>query len=341
MVNRPRLAADGSRCVVWQDARTLVVHSIGAVAQSFPIPCEVPVLCAALSPNGKQLALCLKGGLWEAWDTTVPRRIRRFTELRDPPPGVGTDQPGQGLCMEFSPDGGRLAIGTDDWTTVSIWNTADWSQIQPPFTCGHGVLDVCFGSDGVLWSADWQGDCYRFSDPPYRAHESAAGPVRRPEAARLSGPAADCVVTPGGALIAAAGWNGTVRMFHAHRLVEGKLAQHGPDLKHEGEVASVDWSPDGRRLLTVSTAGEVNIWDRETGLLLFAWPQLRAVVQAGFAHGGRMMVLAGVDGVVRVREVHPGGRVGADWPDRLEKLSGYQVGDDGELLAIEADSSGR
>jgi WD40 repeat protein len=318
MVRRPRVSADGTRAVVWVDAQTLALHDVGSTAEAGArvVRLQQPVMCAALSPDGRRLALGLEDGTWELRDAASGELQRACSELSHPPPGHGTNSPARGLCMEFSPDGRRLAIGTDRWTTASLWDSETGMPVQEPFMCGHGVRTVRIGHDGVLWSADWQGECLRFVEPPYHSHTRPGAPARRPPTAMFHAPVADLALSADGKWMAAGSWNTAARIFD-----QATLTQQGPDLQHTGEVTSVDWSPDGKRLLTATAAGEVCIWDRPTGRRLFSWPRLGAVVQAAFALNGTRIVLAGMDGVVHVREVHGGGSVRGDLPALLDELA--------------------
>lgn len=260
------------------------------------------------------------------WDAVKQEEAFRSDQLCRTPPVYGK-KPAQALCMEFSRDGRRLAIGTNVWTTVSIWNTGDWSPFQKPFTTGHGVRDVCFapGAENLLWSADWQGDCCQFVSPPYYSGPSAGGASRSPPAVRLNVPVADLAVSPDGGLFAAAAWNGTARLFDPD---PAKMQEDPAVLEHTGEVTSVDFSPDGKRLLTASTSGEVIIWDRRTRRRMFLWLQTEPVLQAAFATGGSRIVIARMDGMVRVRRVFDGRPLPERAPELLEELQGDGLGPD-------------
>ena len=329
MIARPRLAADGSAFVVWQDERTLAVYA--AVGDRVPllVPSASPIRCAALSPDGKRLAFATEDGIWKAWNIPEGRPMYSSPALLASPGNEGAyHERGVVMCMEFSSDGARLAIGTERWCTVSIWRTEDGAAIQPPAMQAHSVADLCFAPDaaGTLWSADWLGQCRRWDAPPYELDQLAPF-------FSVFAPVPDCAVSPDGRWIAAASWNRTATVHDA-----ATLQDQPPAMEHTGEVTSVDWSPDGRRLLTASATGEIYVWDRQTGRRMFSWPQLdvkgqtAAVVQAAFALNDSRIVIARMDGQVRMREVYAGGRVGADWADKLEAMCGYRIGDDGQLL---------
>jgi WD40 repeat protein/tRNA A-37 threonylcarbamoyl transferase component Bud32 len=319
MVARPRVATDGSRWLRWKDERTLAVHSESSRAEpDFEIPCDQPVTCAAISPDGRLVACSQQGGLMVVWDAVKQMETFRSQNLCRSPQKYGGIA-AMVLCMEFSPDGQRMAMGTDHWTTVSVWNTRDWSKSQEPFTCGHAVRDICFAPAPrhVLWSGDWQGDCIQWVDPPYRSENQRGNGSRRPPALRLGSPIADVTIAKNESVGAIAIWNGTARLFDPSSLTLDPTI-----LRHSGEVTSVDFSPDGRLLLTASSAGEVIVWHRDTRRRLLYWPQAGPVVQAAFLAGGKRIVIARSDGRILVREIHAGGAVGSDWPERLERLSG-------------------
>ena len=234
------------------------------------------------------------------------------------------DVPGMAMRMEFDAAGRRLVVGTQEWCTLTMWRTADWQFIQPPLMMGHSVADLCFmpGSGGTLWSTDFLGQCIHYDRPPYRKGLDPLPHVK------LNAPVLDAAVSPDGRWFAAGALNRKALIFNAETFEFSP-----PVLEHNGEVTAVDWSPDGRRLLTATAAGEVNVWDRVTGRRVYAWPQEKAVVQAAFALGGSCIVIAQMDGKLLMREVYAGGRrPEAGTAALLEKLSGYRVGAEGQLL---------
>ncbi len=326
LVRRPRLAAHGSRAVVWQDERTLAVHDLQG--QEAPVVFsggEVTVQAAALSPDGHTLALVLENGVMEAWQVPGHRLLHRTTELcRAPDEARADNEPVRAMCLEFSPDGSVLALGGEHYCLVAVWHTADWSRRQPAAAMAHSVADLCFppGGGQAVWTGDWAGRCTFFQEPGYA--DGIVAPVLQ-----LDAPVQDVAVSADGRWVAAGGLSRKAFVIRTEPL---ELAAEA--LKHTGEVTAVDWSPDGTRLLTATADGEVMIWHRASRRRMFSWPQDAPVLQAAFALGGRRIVLARMDGKVLVRELYAGGRMPEGSAEVLEEMGGYRVEDDGQLVPV-------
>lgn len=76
-------------------------------------------------------------------------------------------------------------------------------------------------------------------------------------------------------------------------------------LEHESDVSAASFSPDGRRLLTVSGTA-VRLWDWKTGAPLVDLNHAKAVTAASFALDGRLVVSSSRDGTARVWDVETG-----------------------------------
>ena len=83
---------------------------------------------------------------------------------------------------------------------------------------------------------------------------------------------------------------------------------------HSGEVNSVDWSSDGRWIVSGSDDKLVKIWDAETGVLVRSFLGVRTgwwVVSPPFFGGGVMeMVAPSVHGLATPTGVHARGALG-------------------------------
>jgi WD40 repeat protein len=71
-------------------------------------------------------------------------------------------------------------------------------------------------------------------------------------------------------------------------------------LPHAGRVAGVAFSPDGKRMASVSVGRSVKVWDTKEWKVLFDLPQPSAIQCVAFSPDGSRLVWGGNDGTVTV-----------------------------------------
>jgi WD40 repeat protein len=133
---------------------------------------------------------------------------------------------------------------------------------------------------------------------------------------------------PGGASVASAGWDGTVRLWS----LDGRqLAQLRGDGKR---LSSVAFSPDGRRLAAGGWSGSTWIWDTKARRLLSTLKGRALVSAVAFGRSGDFVATAGDDGAARV---YADGRLVALLPTRAKSLEAVAFAPDGARLAVAGD----
>jgi WD40 repeat protein len=96
---------------------------------------------------------------------------------------------------------------------------------------------------------------------------------------------------------------------------------------HEGQVYSVDWSPDGATILSAGADGTARIWDAETGdERLTLSGHTAGLNDAVWSPRGDRIVTAAADGTVKVWEVLTALDTGAETGTELTSLSGHVGG---------------
>ena len=93
---------------------------------------------AALSPGGSLLALAGQDGVLEIWD--LEGRISKIRDL----PGHTSDV----YCVEFHPDGSRLASGGND-NRIILWDTTSWEPVHELRGHGSYIKALRFSPDGT------------------------------------------------------------------------------------------------------------------------------------------------------------------------------------------------
>jgi len=100
----------------------------------------------AYSPGGKWLAVASSMGFAEVWDASSWKPI---TTLGGYLVGVSS--------VAFSPDGKRLATGSDDPQTLRLWDTASWRDTITLDGDGGSFVQAAFSPDGNTigcWNRD-------------------------------------------------------------------------------------------------------------------------------------------------------------------------------------------
>ena len=166
-------------------------------------------------------------------------------------------------AIAWSPDGKRILSGGDDGM-ILIWyasegdtlvNTAGFAEIQALAWSPDGAQIAAGGSDGLVKVYDSTGD-------PLFTYHGHAGNINalawQPGSLLLPGHAAR---------IASAGDDGTVQVWAFGQPANAKPSQamtlQGEILVyrgHSGPVTSLMWAADGRRMVSGSADGTVQLW---------------------------------------------------------------------------------
>jgi WD40 repeat protein len=157
---------------------------------------------------------------------------------------------GKVFSVAFSPDGSRLASGSNDGT-IKIWDTAS-GQVQRTLK-GHSreVWRVAFSPDGSRLASG-------SDDGTIQVWDTASGQVQRTLTAH-SDKIWRVAFSPDGSRLASGSADGTIKVWDVDR------GQEMPKLRvntgQAGEVWSVAFSPDGSRLAAGSADGTIKVWD--------------------------------------------------------------------------------
>ena len=266
--------------------RTLVAWAPGAPGRPLQVlDPTAPFRCAALSPDGKVLAVGL-GDVGPKGTRAV--RFRDADTLAALPgelPAKGRDQID---ALAYSRDGRFLFTGQSDGT-VSRWDVRLGVTEEEQVHCDSGVHAVALSQGGMhVFTAGGDGTVagwFATDLKPFLKYAGAKGTTRA------------LAVISGDGQIAAAGDDRTVRVWV--RATGTAVAEWGVP----AAVTALAVSPDDTRLVTGDAGGAVRVWDAARRAELVSFPGRATVSSVAFTRDGRRVVSAAADGAVRVWSV--------------------------------------
>jgi len=248
----------------------------------------------AFSPDGTRILTAGYDGMIRAWDTASGRLL---ATLAGPDESVAS--------IAFSPDGKRIVSGSGD-NTIRVW---DAGSGQPLFTLlGHEgpVSSVAFSPDGKrIVSASEDRTLRMWMAEPGSSVRTLVGHKRS---------VAAIAVSADGARIVSAGKDNAVRVWEAtsgRSLVnlEGHDAlarEPGDNFFPDTWMLSVDFSPDGTRIVTGSREGVISVWDATSGESIASWAGHGQSAYAVFSPDGSRIVSGSIDNTLRLWDATSG-----------------------------------
>ncbi len=291
-----------------------------------PLQHTEPVHHAALSPDGRWVVTASQDHTAQVWD--VARGGRAFPPLW------------HGHAVEhavFSPDGRRVLTASLDGV-ARLWELS-----------GETAAPALLAGDGRLANAVFDADRRRVStisdDNTARVWDAATGAAISPVLA-LDSPGQCAVLSPDGSRLATGSqgaaqvWDvatgkliSQVRHERPIRFIVWRPDGHAvlsvaddddtarvwnpdmgadvtPPLAHGEEITDATFSPDGKRIATVSNSGTGRVWNAATGQSILA--PLRhggGLRRVRFNRDGTLLVTASMDGTVRLWNPASGAQV--------------------------------
>jgi tetratricopeptide (TPR) repeat protein len=270
-------------------------------------------------PDGRQLATASADGTALLWDALARSRQEAITK-----PQHRLKHGGKVTGVAYSPTGKTLATSCADGR-LRLWDVADGRLLRTFSGHSEGVNSVAFAPCGrylVSAGADrtvrvWEAATGRALGA-YRRHDRAVGAAvfnRDPDSPRLA--SADVGQTVWLWHLSAAGEltpdREPIRLDQPRRRASTKeLAVLGGSRR---AITSLAFSPDGRRLASVSPDRPVQLWDVATGReVLMLTDTLYRPACVAFAPDGRRLVLTTAEGWVAIWDsqfLEPTGRAQA------------------------------
>jgi WD40 repeat protein len=299
-------------------------------------------------PAGTRLAVALQDGRVLMWDADSGRQLLQLG---------GNASEKAGVALGFSRDGHLLVTGRGDGV-IELWDATSGTQLRS-ITAHHGpILGVAMSPDGQLVASGGEGGTAKIwsssaGDQPPLVLQGGAAAVTRvafsPDGQRLATSSADGTANvwdvETGALKVSLGARSepTGDSSRADSIALQPLRALSELAAAPTAVWSVEYSPDGMRLITAAGAesGTATIWDANSGrALLMLRGHLGTVVQATFSQDGRLVATASRDGTARVWDGSTGVNLLTLFGDNTG-LGGVDFSPDGTRLAVSADDATR
>jgi WD40 repeat protein/serine/threonine protein kinase len=246
---------------------------------------ELSVYSVAFHPDGKHLASASADRRARVWEWATGLAV--FTC-----PSGADHSRGTGYCVAFSPDGGRLAVGSDG--AVNVWNW-ETGQLALPLLSGHADkgISVTFSQDGRrLASGSWAGEIMIWD---------ARTGNRLHTLTEHHHPISALAFSPDGRRLVSACFNESLIVWDATT----GLPVHTLE-GHDRLVLGVAFSHDGSRIASAGEDKTVRVWETATGReVLDLRGHTQASVGVAFTSDGLRLASGSWDRTVRVWDATP------------------------------------
>jgi WD40 repeat protein len=247
------------------------------------------------------------------------------------------------LALAFSPDGRTLATLAD---VVELWEVATSRRRAPPAPLPAPKRRLPAGS--VSFSADGR-RLICSSDEGTAVYDIATGKQLGPTISlKARPPLPDIPLSPTSVALSPDGQLLAMLLHGLPTIDEGEVMlwrvqsgkQHGSSLRHQGEISSLAFSPDGKLLATGGSDGAARLWQTDT-TRPFAPPLWHAdpVSQVAFTPDGKRLITRDEAGVVRFWNTSPAPPRGGALLE--EAGAGLAFGPDGKWLATAGEGAVR
>lgn len=186
---------------------------------------------------------------------------------------------------------GKIATGSSD-KTVILWDANSYKVIKKMVGHSDTVNAAAFSPDGkTLYTGD----------KAKRVFVWDVGTGTKKDSFKAYNDISDISVSPNGEMIAVAADDETLGVYSPQGKVVKKLKGH------KGDVLTVRFSPDGKKIVSGGKDNTVIIWDIATEKIIFALKgHTNDVTAVSFSQNGDYIVSGGRDNLLNVWDVKTG-----------------------------------
>ncbi|MCE9603503.1 MAG: serine/threonine protein kinase [Planctomycetia bacterium] len=257
---------------------------------------NAPLSCVACSPNSQWIATAGSGSIVNVWNRKQ-ERVHRFT-----------GHVGRITSVVFSPDD-RYVVSAGNDRTIRVWDLA--SGKQKAVWNGHKlpINSIALSADG-RWLASAAGDPFRRGEPSesqaeLKLWDFATGNEVRNLIGHKQAVVSVAFRSDGKQLASIGADESGVMLWDT---INGS-GMKTPAVPNKA-LHSVTYSPDGRQLAVSSQDGTAQIFDIESGRLLWTLDgHAASVLSVAYSPDGRRLATAGRDKTVRLWDVDSGQEV--------------------------------
>jgi len=282
------------------------------------------VVLAVFSHDGTTLVTITGAGVEKFWDGHTAT-----------PTGAPPNHPSPFSLIAFSPDSALIATASDD-KMVRIWDTRTGLLVGAPMPHAAKVTDLAFSPDGSRLATSADDRAVRLWDASTGA--SIGEPLEHVE--KVNGVA----FSPDGAYLATASDDRAARVWSLRASVRvAPLGGRDPDLVGpiglSPTLNAVAISPDGAKVVTVSSHDTARIWNARTGAPIgAAMSHDGLVIAVAFSPDGTRVATASQDSTARLWDAATGLPIGAVMRHSAP-LDAVAFSPDGIRLATTADDN--
>ncbi|CUA72700.1 Notchless protein homolog 1 [Mus musculus] [Rhizoctonia solani] len=252
-----------------------------------------PVHFVRYSPDGSQILSCSDDEILRQWDARTGDSLLVIEPNKFTPAPITHDFGRKLLSASYSPDS-RSIVTVSPSSGICLWNSDSGEIVFGPIKSVSTAISVEFSTDGTTLIPDWDDSTVNKSS----AHSGhLVHTIQPPNHVSRS---AFAFSSDRSCNVVADSDTYNLRLYKPNTQTEKETP--GSFKGHTDRIESVQFSPDGTRIVSGSHDNTVHIWDVQTGTSIFG--PLRGhtdwVNSVAYSPNGTYVASASWDGTIRI-----------------------------------------